>query len=93
MHHVFLPGPTPPNMARVDQAEVGEGLMMISYGYSGAGKTTTLCLGQTAKPGARTPLDHVRPWSGVFFVYSMVLFDDLFCEHRCPICLVGLRGL
>ena len=24
------------------QAEVGEGMMMISYGYSGAGKTTTL---------------------------------------------------
>ena len=24
---------------------MGEGLMMVSYGYSGAGKTTTLCLG------------------------------------------------
>ena len=28
------------------QAEMGEGLMMVSYGYSGAGKTTTLRLGR-----------------------------------------------
>jgi len=29
------------------QAEMGEGLMMVSYGYSGAGKTTTLSLCRT----------------------------------------------
>ena len=35
-------GENPFTLFSEQQAEVGEGMMMISYGYSGAGKTTTL---------------------------------------------------
>lgn len=46
IHHVFAMYSVD-SMDHFSQAEMGEGLMMVSYGYSGAGKTTTLCLGRS----------------------------------------------
>ncbi|CAE7669051.1 unnamed protein product, partial [Symbiodinium sp. CCMP2456] len=53
----------PPLSEILREAEAGEGLMMISYGYSGAGKTTTLIGDATA------PLGGGRGIDGVLSVY------------------------
>ncbi|CAK9033355.1 unnamed protein product [Durusdinium trenchii] len=49
----------PPLWEMLREAEVGEGLMMISYGYSGAGKTTTLIGDATAPVGGGRGIDGV----------------------------------
>eukprot|EP00913_Durusdinium_trenchii_P029420 g27579.t1 len=61
----------PPLWEMLREAEVGEGLMMISYGYSGAGKTTTLIGDATAPVGGGRGIDgdvQVR----IFEVYGRV---------------------
>jgi len=49
----------PPLWEMLREAEVGEGMMMISYGYSGAGKTTTLIGDATAPVGGGRGIDGV----------------------------------
>jgi len=49
----------PPLWEMLREAEMGEGLMMVSYGYSGAGKTTTLIGDATAPVGEGTGIDGV----------------------------------
>lgn len=49
----------PPMWELLREAEMGEGLMMVSYGYSGAGKTTTLIGDATAPAGGGTGIDGV----------------------------------
>jgi len=49
----------PPLWEMLREAEQGEGMMMISYGYSGAGKTTTLIGDATAPVGGGRGIDGV----------------------------------